>query len=206
MKLEIFRFPLKTLPALFFAAAAIVALAMFAAPRSSSEKADVLLTAAPTQTDQSLSASVTDNALPGAEFVGYRHKGVPRGDKLPNGARDLGGGLLTDEDYGVSRFSKGKKFMLWLERIVERDDDGVPDWEVKDVLIFEKPKKNQKFLFSYSSTCVIGGAENLDLIVMVEDARKRKTYKILKAWLANVETERFEESSIDSIVCSYESE
>ena len=49
------------------------------------------------------------------DLIGYKHKGVVYGATLPNGAKDLGGGLLANENYGVTRFSKGRKFMLWLE-------------------------------------------------------------------------------------------
>jgi hypothetical protein len=56
-----------------------------------------------------------------SEFVGYRHRGVLYGETLPNGVKDLGGGLLSNDSYGVSRFQKGKKFMLWLEKITDRD-------------------------------------------------------------------------------------
>lgn len=138
---------------------------------------------------------------PDRKLIGYRHEGVKRGEKLPNGARDLGGGLLSDEDYGVSRFVKGKKYMLWLERIVERNESGVPLWEVLDVLSFDRLKKNQKFLFSYSAPCKQNKKENLDLIVLAESAPKRKTHKVLKAWRADVEREKFRSVSIKGIVC-----
>ena len=198
-------FLLKILFVFFAVALAIVALAMFAAPQSSSQTAPKLSAEVRKRIDepQSSSMATTLASDEARQFIGYRHKGVRRGEKLANGARDLSGGLLSDEDYGVSRFSKGEKFMLWLEKIVDRDDNGVPDWEVKDALVFDKLKSNQKFLFSYSSPCRENRAENLDLIVMVEENRKRKNYKILKAWRADVETERFEEVSIDSIVCPY---
>ena len=139
-----------------------------------------------------------------SEYIGYRHKGVLYGEKLPNGVRDLGGGLLSDEDYGVTRFVKGEKYMLWLEKIIDRDAEGVPEWEVKDVLIFKKPNKNQQFFFSYSSPCTENGRENLDLIVLAETEPRRKTYKILKAWRANAERERFEAVSARAVVCRYE--
>lgn len=138
-----------------------------------------------------------------SEFVGYRHKGVVYGETLPNGAKDLGGGLLSNEDYGVSRFQKGKKFMLWLEKITDRDRKGVPSWEVKDVLTFDNLKKNQEFSFSLSSTCKQNGKENLDLIVMTEFLPQKKTYKVLRAWKANVKTAKFEKTSDHGIVCRY---
>jgi hypothetical protein len=138
-----------------------------------------------------------------SEFIGYKHKGVLYGETLPNGARDLGGGLLSDEDYGVSRFQKGKKFMLWLEKITDRDKKGVPSWEVRDVLTFDNLKKNQAFSFSYSSTCRQNGRENLDLIVMTEHSATKKTYKVIRAWRANTKAGKFEKISDKGIVCKY---
>jgi hypothetical protein len=194
---------LKILFAFFAVALLIVAVAMFAAPQSSSEKASGFSVEARKLSDEpqpatSAIAAASDEAR---QFVGYRHEGVKRGKRLPNGAKDLGGGLLSNEDYGVTRFKKGKNYMLWLERIVERNEAGVPDWEVRDVLSFGKLKKNQTFLFSYSSPCKQNNEENLDLIVLAEFAPKTKTYKVLKAWQANVEKEEFESVSIEKIVC-----
>ena len=138
-----------------------------------------------------------------SEYIGYKHKGVLFGEKLQNGVKDLGGGLLSAENYGVSRFSKNEKMMLWLEKITDRDAKGQPSWEVKDVLTFDKLKKNQSFMFSYSSGCLQNGKENLDLIVMAELMPKDKTYKILKAWKANIKKEKFEKISSKGIKCEH---
>lgn len=138
------------------------------------------------------------------EFVGYEHKGVIYGAMLPNGVKDLGGGLLSDDNYGVSRFSVKGKQMLWLERITEFDADGIPSWEVKDVLTFGRLKKNQEFLFSYSSTCRQNGEENMDLIVLAQTQPKTKKYKIINAWQANIEKEVFEQISTEGIICADE--
>lgn len=136
-------------------------------------------------------------------YIGYKHKGVVFGETLPNGVKDLGGGLLSNEDYGVSRFSKGKNLMLWLEKITSRDAKGVPSWEVRDVLTFDAPKKNQGFLLSYSSNCEQKGKASLDLMVLAEFLPKNKTYKVIRAWKANVKKERFEKISDKGIVCKY---
>ncbi|MCY7374920.1 MAG: hypothetical protein LH472_02970 [Pyrinomonadaceae bacterium] len=135
-------------------------------------------------------------------LVGYRHKGVVFGATLPNGAKDLGGGLLANENYGVTRFAKGKQLMLWLEKLTARDKEGIPSWEVRDVLMFDKLKKNQEFLFSYSSGCRQNGKQNLDLIVLAEIVPKTKTYKVIRAWKANTVREKFEKISTKKIVCA----
>ncbi|HXG84334.1 MAG TPA: hypothetical protein VNI84_09925 [Pyrinomonadaceae bacterium] len=136
-------------------------------------------------------------------YIGYKHKGIVFGETLPNGVKDLGGGLLSNENYGVSRFSKGKKFMLWLEKIADRDTKGVPSWEVRDVLTFDGLKKNQQFFLSYSSNCRQNGKTNLDLVVMTEFLPKKKSYKIVGAWRANVKKEKFEKISAKNITCKY---
>ncbi len=136
-------------------------------------------------------------------YIGYKHQGVVYGDRLPNGAKDMGGGLLSNGDYGVTRFTKGSKYMLWLERITDRNHKGIPSWEVKDVLTFNKLHKNQEFLFSYSSPCKLNGENNLDLIVKVEFFSKTKRYKVLDAWKANVKNERFEKIATSKIKCEY---
>ena len=136
-------------------------------------------------------------------YKGYKHKGVIFGETLPNGVKDLGGGLLSDEDYGVSRFSKGKKYMLWLEKISARDAKGVPNWEVLDVLTFGALKKNQRFLISYSSGCQQNGRDNLDLVVLAEFLPKRKSYKVARAWKANIKKGKFEKVSTKTITCKY---
>lgn len=198
---------LKSLPVFILVSFSIAVLCVFFAPlKADSETKPKTSAEESARADAVRAFSDTETASRSEKgeqqrFVGYRHKGVVRGAKLPNGVKDLGGGLLSNEDYGVTRFGLGKKYMLWLEKIVELDADGVPEWEVKDVLVFERPKKNQKFLFSYSSPCARSGAEDLDLIVLAEIEPKRKTYKILKAWRADVEAERFEEISTDSIIC-----
>jgi hypothetical protein len=137
------------------------------------------------------------------EFIGYRHRGVLRGEKLPNGARDLGGGLLSNEDYGVTRFVKGQKYMLWFEKVIDRNSEGVPLWEVKDVLAFVKPKKNEEFFFSYSSPCRQNRKVNLDLVVLAEHMPRQKSYKVIKAWRANVKNEKFEVVTTKGIVCPF---
>lgn len=136
-------------------------------------------------------------------YIGYKHRGVIYGETLPNGVKDLGGGLLSNENYGVSRFAKGKTFMLWLEKITSRDKKGVPSWEVKDVLTFTNLKKNQEFLFSYSSPCMQNGKKaGLDLIVRAGLA-PQKNYKILEVWTADLKKEKFKKISVKGIKCEY---
>lgn len=135
------------------------------------------------------------------EYIGYKYKGVVYGKTLPNGVKDLGGGLLSNDNYGISHFSKENLQMLWLDKITDRDNKGVPSWEVKDVLRFPKMKKNQTFMFSYASSCLKNKKADLDMIVLVELNPKTKKYKVIKAWKANVKKEKFEVIKTKGIKC-----
>lgn len=136
-------------------------------------------------------------------YIGYRHRGALYDEILSNGVKSVGGGLLTDNKFGVSRYTKNKKTMLWLEKITERDTVGVPNWEVKDVLMFDNLKKNQDLLFSYGSTCTQNGKSNLNLIVKATHFPYKKTYKVEDAWRANTKKGKFEKVSVKGIKCEF---
>ena len=145
--------------------------------------------------------TVPATASPQKKYIGYKHKGVLYGETLPNGVRDQGGGLLSNSNYGVTRFTRGSQYMLWLGKITSRDAKGVPRWVVRDVLTFDNLKKNQEFHFSYSSICRQNGRENLDMVVLAEFSPSKKTYQVVRAWRANLKTEKFEKISEKGIVC-----
>lgn len=136
-----------------------------------------------------------------SKYIGYKHKGAVMGETLSNGVKSVSGGLTSNEKFGISRYTKGKKYMLWLEEVVSRDASGVPNWVVRNVLTFDDLKKNQEFHFSYNSPCTLDKKENTDLIVKTEFLPKTKTYKVLEAWKANTKTLKFEELDKKKVRC-----
>lgn len=135
------------------------------------------------------------------KYVGYRHRGVVVGAKLPNGVKDLGGLLLTNDNYGVTRYSKGRRHYLWLEKITSRNDKGVPEWLVTDVLSFKSLPANRQFVFSLNAVCKVNGEERPDMIVLARVTRRGKRIKPLKAWLADTDAERFKPISTRGVKC-----
>jgi hypothetical protein len=136
-----------------------------------------------------------------SKYIGYKHKGATLGETLPNGVKSISGGLTSNNKFGVSRYTKGKKYMLWLEEIVSRDRNGIPTWVVRNVLTFDNLKKNQEFHFSYNSPCKLNGKDNVDLIVKTEFLPQTKKYKILEAWKANTKTLKFEKIDTKNVQC-----
>lgn len=136
-----------------------------------------------------------------SKYIGYKHKGVTLGETLSNGVKSISGGLTSNNKFGVSRYTKGGKYMLWLEEVVSRDRDGIPTWVVRNVLTFDNLKKNQEFNFSYNSPCQLNGKDNLDLVVKTEFLPKTKTYKVLEAWKTNTKTLKFEKIDTKNVQC-----
>jgi len=135
-------------------------------------------------------------------YVGYKYTGVAYDQKLPNGVRDLGGSLLENENYGVSRMKRGKTEMLWLSMISGRNWSGVPNWKVKDVIFLPTLKKGQEILHGISYPCTVNELEDLNLFVLAQLAPKKNSYIVKKAWRANTRTKKFEALSTKGIACA----
>jgi hypothetical protein len=141
-----------------------------------------------------------------SEYIGYKRKPIVMGERLPNGVKDLGGGMIIKGNkitsYGIGRFSKGKNQMLWLEFATGENEKGVTSWEVKDVLVFPNFTKNQELLF-VQSTCTINGKNDESLVVFADFVQKRK-YVVRKAWRTNLKNEKFVSISTKAIKCDYD--
>ncbi len=141
-----------------------------------------------------------------SKYVGYKHKPVLMGKTLPNGIKDLGGGMIIKGNkitsYGIGRFSKGKTQMLWLELATGENEKGVTSWEVKDVLIFPNFTKDQELLFTSDESCTINGKNDENLVVFA-DFLQQKRYVVRKAWRTNLKIEKFKSISTKGIKCEY---
>lgn len=135
------------------------------------------------------------------KYIGYEYTGVVYQETLPNGVKDLGGNLLTNEDYAVSRMKKGRTEMIWLIKITGRNDDGVPNWKVRNVLVLPTLKKDQQILRGYNSPCKVGGNSESNLIVLADYSAKNKVYVPNKAWRVNIRKNAFEEISTAKVSC-----
>lgn len=147
---------------------------------------------------------LTQPTVDGASYIGYKYVGVRYNKKLPNGVRDLGGSLLENEEFGVSRMKKGSTEMLWLARITGRNSRGVPNWEVQDVLTLPVLQKNEQILQGFQSSCTIEDEESLDLIVLARFVAAEKIFKVEKAWRADTLTGKFQEVVSETVSCDFD--
>lgn len=132
-------------------------------------------------------------------YVGYRYRNVPPGKKIANGFVSQGGALMPDMKTGVAEYTSGSTRYLWLETMVAGTDDD-PEFIVRDVLVFRRFPKNQRFDIA-SSLCTLNGREKPNLVVLVEDRVVKGKTPVVKAWLVNVKTRKFEAISVKGISC-----
>ena len=145
-----------------------------------------------------------------SKYVGYKYKGVPPENMLPNGVKHLGGGLVGDFDadpvYGISKVMKGTTTMLWLEVSTGRDSTGITGWKVLDVLTFPalRPTQHLAFALDPAIGCKRNGKELTDDTVMIGQIfRKLAVYKPERVWVANLKTGKFEKASLAGLTCGY---
>lgn len=146
---------------------------------------------------------------PGAEYIGYKYKGINPGNTLPNGVKHLGGGLIGDINadpvHGISQVSKGKIKMLWLEVSTGQDSGGVTGWKVKDVLSFYNQRTNDHILIygDPAIECKRDGKPVEDLVGIGRIVRQLGVYRPSSLWVANLKNLKFEPISATGIKCQY---
>ena len=143
-----------------------------------------------------------------SEYIGYRYKSVVPETVLPNGVKNLGGGLVGDYNtspvWGVADVNKGKARMLWLEKATAEDETGVTEWEVIDVLSFPKIAADEELLLGSAMECTENGKDSDDMVVHVRFQKKQKDYKTLKAWRADLKAGRFVPIDAKNVKCRYD--
>lgn len=144
-----------------------------------------------------------------SEYVGYRYKSVIPETVLPNGVKNLGGGLVGDFEakpvWGVADVAKGKTRMLWLEKASAEDETGVTEWEVRDVISFPNIPAGEDLLFGFGAAeCTEKGKGVDDIVVHARFLKKQKAYKTLKAWRTDLKAERFVPIDARYVKCHYD--
>lgn len=117
-----------------------------------------------------------------------------------------------DNKWSVSRISvsaadNSLKDMLWLSKVVSYDGNGIPKFEVSDVLVL--PLETEKYVIAVN-TCLLSGVIDPEVVALakwddsINITRFLPNNYILMAWRANQTTGKFEELSIENIECNFE--
>ena len=141
------------------------------------------------------------SAVERTKYVGLRH-----GASLPKGLKDVGGGLVSRlndaKEYKISEVRRDRVRMLWFEYLTHRDQASAPYWEVKDVLILPRIRRNQVLVYTL---CFSGQKPDSEIVAIADYQRYAEFFtRVRRAWRANRSVERFEEISPRRIKCSNE--
>ncbi|HMQ04434.1 MAG TPA: hypothetical protein PKD26_11000 [Pyrinomonadaceae bacterium] len=154
-------------------------------------------------------AQKTTVAHPGAQFINFIYEGVIPPNRLPNGVKHLGGGLIGDVNadpvYGISQTEKGTLKMFWLEVSIGLNAKGVTEWQVLDVLSFQNVPKGDYLFFAGdpSIMCTRNSAEIPDLVGRGRIIRNKGSFVPSKLWVADISKKKFVSLAMDGVKCEY---
>ena len=145
----------------------------------------------------------------GSPYIGYVYKGVLLRKTLPNGVKDLGGGLIGDVEadpvHEIAEMQKGTTRMLWLNVSTGKDPSGVTGWRVLDVLSFPKLSKTDYTFFAGDPgvDCRRHGKAIPNVAGIGRIMRRQGVFRPSKLWVANLTTKKFERLAIAGVKCEY---
>lgn len=147
----------------------------------------------------SLSIAPAQTGAP--KYTGHRY-----GSTQPKGVKYIGGSLISELDdqteYGIAEVHRGRVKALWFERLIRRDEKGIPYWELKDVLVVPPYPKSQ--LLSYSF-CLMNNLPDKEIVAIVDYQPDAEYFtRVRKAWRANRQTGKFEVIPTKGIKCTNE--
>jgi hypothetical protein len=102
--------------------------------------------------------------------------------------------------------------MVWLDRMICRDSDGKPYWEIKDVIVVPVTTKNQFLGFAVCGQneellpgiIAIGELNEQEIDILQTPGPDPLTIKDIKsAWMINLETSKMEPFPTKGVFCYY---
>ena len=110
-------------------------------------------------------------------------------------------------EWAVSIVEDGDKFMLWLDKLLYRDQDGQPHLKVSDTVIIPALEEDQGVIVG---GCFLNGTLDAEIVAFVnidiqnEYNRWLSNEYIVRAWRANQNTGKLESMSTANIECNAE--
>lgn len=157
-------------------------------PTAPTETPELIIpvTEAPTDipADDPLEGPTPENFI---NYVGLTYLSLPEG--LSQGFSLI---IQDSSDRGLSLVINGANKMLWLEKISHYDENGVPIWEVKDILSLSNLESGLTLL---PDGCFMNGVPDSEIFVA------GKNGAIILAWRANTTLDKFEAIPVNGITC-----
>jgi len=123
------------------------------------------------------------------QYIGIKHDY----DNLPDGLVDEGGWIYNfsepqNSEYACAMISKDNQKMIWLQKILGRDTNGNPKFEVLDVLVL--PEQEHAITMDLVKDGAFYEGFGIAKSIGIDAEYYEDFYQ---AWRINAETEKFEE-------------
>ncbi len=123
---------------------------------------------------------------------------------LPAGHKEIAGFLIDDKPtsyYGVARIRHDSGEVIWLEKLLYRDNEGRPHWEIKSAVAEPKLEKGYDY---FLGTCMKNGVHQRQIIALVKLEDKEIQTAIERAWWVDLNRESIFETLVSGITCYLE--
>jgi hypothetical protein len=140
----------------------------------------------------------------------YSYRGVQQYGPLYFGSSGYAFGrelsAYQGQDYSLEGMQTGDVMVVWLEKLLCRNLEGAPYFEVLDVLV-TPPMQDNEIL--NMQDCILNGRADTEIITVAEyDPANMKpgdvpVGPINWAWRANRQTQRFESIPVEGITCTH---
>ncbi|MDH3670404.1 MAG: hypothetical protein OES46_04495 [Gammaproteobacteria bacterium] len=120
---------------------------------------------------------------------------------LPDGHREIEGFVVDDKPtsyYGVARLTHDAGEVIWLEKLLYRDEEGHPHWEIKSAVVEPKLEKGHDY---FLGTCMQDGVHQREIIALVELEDKEIQTAIKRVSWVDLNRESVVARSVAKITC-----
>jgi hypothetical protein len=164
-----------------------------------------------TSTEKPLIATPTDQIMATAtitnSYIGLKYPPLPSSIRTSTSSGRAIWNPSTPISWVVDVVMDEKNLMLWLSKIIDRDEVGHAFFEVRDILFLPPSARDKDFVVG---ECVLAGKPDFELVALVNvdqeslDNRWLPNSNIISAWRANLSTGKIEQISTEKIECNAE--
>jgi len=136
-------------------------------------------------------------------YIGLQYPPLP--ESLKMGGSQVISPSSSSCEWAVSIVEDDDKFMLWLDKLLYRDQNGKPHLKVSDTVVIPVLEEDQEIIVS---GCFLNGTLNAEIITLVnidtqnEYNRWLSNEYIVQTWRANQNTGKLENISTANIECN----
>lgn len=135
------------------------------------------------------------------EYIGLKFPPLPTSIKTSMGHAIS---PSSSQFWSIDAVADSNNYMLWFSKVISRDQNGKPYWQVSDIAVLPSTAKDKNIIVS---ACLLDGLLDPEMVVLanVDEESLAKRYltnsNVILAWKANRSTGKLEPIDTKGIEC-----